>query len=170
DEHPMRPSIRGADATPRRRSGAVRAPRAAALSATAAGLRPGAIAARLGSRPATRLRMNVLWTLAGNAVYGFCQWAMLIALAKMGTPEIVGQFALAFAITAPAIMAANLNLRTIIATDAQKAYTFSDYIGLRLLSIAAADVVLSAIVGALYRREVAAVILVVALAKSIEAI
>src|SRR5438105_2077591 len=30
-----------------------------------------------GSRPAARFRANVLWTLAGNTIYGFCQWAML---------------------------------------------------------------------------------------------
>src|SRR5439155_17850347 len=57
-----------------------------------------------------------------------------------------------------------------IATDTQAAYTFSDYIGLRMLSIAAADVVIAVIVAVLYRSEVGAVILVVALAKSIEAI
>jgi len=117
-----------------------------------------------------RLRTNVLWTLAGNAVYGLCQCAMLVALAKIGTPEVVGQFALAFAITAPPMMAANLNLRTVIATDANGGYAFSDYIGLRIISIAVADVVIGAIVAVFYGSEVAAVILLVALAKSIEAI
>ena len=32
------------------------------------------------------LRKNFAWTLSGNIVYSGCQWGMLIALAKLGSP------------------------------------------------------------------------------------
>ena len=116
------------------------------------------------------MRANIIWILAGNTVYGFSQWLMLIALAKLGTPELVGQFALAFAITAPVIMAANLNLRTIIATDSRGTYTFSDYLALRLSCLAGANATVALIVALLYRNEIGAIVIAVAIAKSIESI
>ena len=40
----------------------------------------------LGSSPhRLTLRMNFLWTLAGNVVYAACQWGILVVLAKLGT-------------------------------------------------------------------------------------
>ena len=63
---------------------------------------------------------------------------MLVVLAKLCTTHMVGQFALALAITAPVFMFAGLNLRTVQATDARRDFQFGDYLGLRLLSITAA--------------------------------
>ena len=40
------------------------------------------------------LRKNFAWTLTGNVVYAGCQWGMLMAIAKLGTPAMLGQFAL----------------------------------------------------------------------------
>ena len=51
-----------------------------------------------------RLRVNFLWTLSGNVVYAACQWGMLVVLAKLGTHQMVGEFALALAITAPIVV------------------------------------------------------------------
>lgn len=84
------------------------------------------------------LTRNFSWTLIGNGLYAFCQWGMLVVLAKLCSTEMVGQFALALAITAPVFMFAGLNLRTVQATDARIDFQFGDYLGLRLLSIAAA--------------------------------
>jgi hypothetical protein len=47
------------------------------------------------------LRRNFAWTVLGNVTYAACQWGMLVALAKLGSPEMVGQFALGLAIGAP---------------------------------------------------------------------
>ena len=47
------------------------------------------------------LRRNFSWTFVGNFVYAACQWGMLVVLAKLGTPEMVGQFTLGLAVTAP---------------------------------------------------------------------
>jgi O-antigen/teichoic acid export membrane protein len=124
------------------------------------------------SAPASRvsLRRNVLRTFSGNVVYGACQWAMLSAVAKLGTPEMVGQFALAFAITAPVIMAADLHLGGLQATDARGAWRFGDYLALRLSSLAVAAVFIAACVAALYRNETGVVVAVVGLAKVVESI
>src|SRR5690349_21224091 len=78
------------------------------------------------------LRTNFIWTFLGNVVYAGCQWGMLVVLAKLGSPEIVGQFALALAVTAPVFMFTNLQTRGVQATDARKEYAFGDYLALRL--------------------------------------
>jgi O-antigen/teichoic acid export membrane protein len=70
---------------------------------------------------------------------------MLVALAKLCSTVMVGQFALALAITAPVFVFAGLNLRTVQVTDARRDFQFGDYLGLRLLSIAAALMVVFAI-------------------------
>lgn len=117
------------------------------------------------------LRRNFSWTFAGNVVYAASQWGVLVVIARLGTPEMVGQFALALAITAPVIMFANLQLRAVQATDARRAYAFADYLGLRLLTTAAALALIAAV--ALlsgYRAETALVILFVGFAKSCEAL
>ncbi len=84
------------------------------------------------------LKTNFSWTLAGNVIYAGCQWGMLVILAKLGSPEMVGRFALGLAITAPVIMFTNLQLRSIQATDARGEYLFGNYFGLRLFATAIA--------------------------------
>lgn len=121
-------------------------------------------------RPLT-LRQNFSWTFLGNAVYAGCQWAMLVVLAKLGTPAMVGQFTLGLAIAAPVIMFTNLNLRVVQATDANERYQFRDYLGLRLISTALAMLILAVIIfTAGYRWETAVVVLILGFAKGVEAI
>ena len=72
--------------------------------------------------------------LAGNMVYAACQFGMLSVLAKLGSPSIVGQYALGLAITAPVFMLTNLQLRGVQATDARHEFAFADYFTLRLIS------------------------------------
>jgi O-antigen/teichoic acid export membrane protein len=117
------------------------------------------------------LRANFAWTFFGNGVYAASQWGMLAVMAKVGSPEMVGQFSLAVAIATPIIMFANLQLSVVQATDAKNLYRFSDYLGLRLASTCLAWLVIAgvAIVGG-YRRETAWAILVVGLAKAFEAV
>lgn len=71
------------------------------------------------------LRQNFSWTFVGNVVYAACQWGMLVALTKLGTPEMVGQFTLGLAVTSPVFLFSNLQLRTLMATDAKQEYHFS---------------------------------------------
>src|ERR1051326_4313645 len=80
------------------------------------------------------LRGNFFYTFLGNAVYGGCQWLLLIILAKMRDPEGVGAFALALALTAPVSLFCDLRLRVLEATDVNNKYEFKDYLGLRLVT------------------------------------
>jgi O-antigen/teichoic acid export membrane protein len=122
------------------------------------------------TKPLT-LRRNFSWTFIGNAVYAGCQWGMLVVLAKLGSPEMVGQFTLGLAVTAPIIMFTNLQLRNIQATDTQEQYWFSDYLGLRLISTGLALLIIATIsfFGG-YQGETSLVILLIGIAKSFESI
>jgi O-antigen/teichoic acid export membrane protein len=91
------------------------------------------------------LRANVAWTVGGNAIYALSQWAMLAAIAKLGNPYMVGQFALGLAVAAPVYMFTNMQLRSIQATDARNDYTFADYFGLRLIASVAGLMVVFAV-------------------------
>jgi O-antigen/teichoic acid export membrane protein len=122
------------------------------------------------SKPLT-LRRNFSWTLVGNVVYAACQWGMLVVLAKLGSREIVGQFTLGLAVTAPVLMLANLQLRAVQVTDARHQYGFGDYLGLRLITTGLALLVILLItVVAGYRWETSLIILVVGLAKAVESV
>jgi O-antigen/teichoic acid export membrane protein len=97
------------------------------------------------------------------------QWATLITLAKLGTPTIVGQFSLSLAVTAPILMMAGLNLRAVQATDSADGFGFADYFTLRVLTTLLALLVTTTI-ALLYARPVRWVIILVGIAKSIEAV
>lgn len=117
------------------------------------------------------LRRNFSWTFIGNAVYAACQWGMLVLLAKFGSPEIVGQFTLGLAVTAPVVMLTNLQLRSVQATDAKHQYLFGDYLGLRLIGTLLALLLIGGItLNAGYRWETALVVLTIGLAKGFESI
>jgi O-antigen/teichoic acid export membrane protein len=82
------------------------------------------------------LRSNFTWTFASNVAYAGCQWGMLSVLAKLGSPSVVGQFALGLAIAAPVFMFTNLQLRAVQATDALSEHRFANYFTLRFLATA----------------------------------
>jgi O-antigen/teichoic acid export membrane protein len=122
------------------------------------------------TKPLT-LRRNFSWTFIGNVVYAACQWGMMVILAKLGSPEMVGQFTLGLAVTAPVVMLTNLNLRAVQATDAKHQYAFGDYLGLRLIGTILVLPAIAIIIFATgYRSEVSAIILLVGVSKSFEAI
>ncbi len=80
------------------------------------------------------LQKNVAWTFVGNVVAALCQWGVLVALAKLGPPIIVGQYAMGLAVSGPIMMFASLQLRKFQATDSQREFRFGDYLGLVLIS------------------------------------
>lgn len=118
-----------------------------------------------------KLRHNFSWTLIGNAVYAACQWGMLVSIAKLGSPEMVGQFTLGLAITAPVLMFTNLHLRTVQVTDAKKQFVFGDYLALRIIGTTVGMLVISGIVATTgYRLETSLSILFIGIAKAFESI
>jgi O-antigen/teichoic acid export membrane protein len=75
--------------------------------------------------------------VAGTVWNGFCQWAMLIVLAKLGTLEMVGAYTLGLAIATPILMFSCLNLRSIFVTDQRAAFQCHEYFTLRVGMLAA---------------------------------
>jgi O-antigen/teichoic acid export membrane protein len=119
--------------------------------------------------PGLSLRSNFVWILTGNLVYAACQWGMIVALAKLGSSFMVGQFSLGLAIATPMLVFTNLHLRAIQATDARRSYSFTEYLKLRLVMTFTAMAVIAGIAWCgHYERRTAMVIPVVALAKGIE--
>jgi O-antigen/teichoic acid export membrane protein len=115
------------------------------------------------------LRVSFSWILAGNVIYAATQFGTLSALAKLGSPAVVGQYALALAISAPIFMFTNLQLRGVQATDARNEYQFADYFTLRCFSTILGALAISLIVTIThYDRTTSLVILLVTTAKAIE--
>ena len=115
------------------------------------------------------LRVSFTWTLAGNAIYAATQFGMLSCLAKLADASVVGQYALALAITAPIFMLTNLQLRGVQATDALNRYNFADYFTLRCLCTVLGFLIVLAIVAfSHYDSTTKVVVLLVAAAKAIE--
>lgn len=120
---------------------------------------------------ALSLRANFSWTFAGNVVFAASQWGMLVVLTKLGSPEMVGQFALGLAITVPIMSFATLKTRLVQATDAKREYEFGDYFGLRLITTSLALLVIAGIALLTdYQMETRLVILAVGFAKAFESI
>jgi len=115
------------------------------------------------------LRRNFSWTLASSVVSAGCQGGMLVVLAKLGTPEMVGQFSLGYAIGAPLIVFTGLHLRSLQATDAVGEYLFGHYLGLRILtSFVALALIWTAALLTGYSRETKLVVMAIGVAKVIE--
>lgn len=87
-----------------------------------------------------KLKSDFTWVLAGNTIYFACQWAIVLALAKLGTAEQVGEYALGMAVAAPLVFFANLQLRSLIASDVAGEFSFSEYSRFRAVSLALAAV------------------------------
>lgn len=117
------------------------------------------------------LRANVSWTFVGNVVNEGSWWAMTVVLARLGSPEHVGRFALGLAATAPVFMFATLRLRDVQATDVKGEYRFGDYFALRLTTTALAMLVVVGIaLVSGYTGEAAWVIVATGISKAMEAI
>ncbi len=121
--------------------------------------------------PRASLGLNSAWMLAGNLVYALSQWGMITAIAKLGTPEMVGQFVLGLAVTAPVSLLAGLQLRQVQATDVAGRYSLAQYVRLRLITVGLSILTISAIL-LLVRYDTATrtVIFIMAIAKGAESL
>lgn len=91
------------------------------------------------------MRFNVSCNLTGNIVYALGQWLQLVILAHVGGAAAVGTYAFALALTGPVMVFASMCLRLVQATDAQAAYTFREYLSLRVTTTVIAIPVIVAI-------------------------
>lgn len=120
-------------------------------------------------RPPASLRSGFAWTFAGNAFYAAGQWAILSLIAKLGSSEMLGQYALAVAITTPVIMLSHLNLRAVLVTDAVGRHPFGDYIAVRLGTTALALAAIAVIALASgHSRPLGITILLIGVSQSVE--
>ena len=123
------------------------------------------------STPAIPLRVTFSWTLLGYLAYAAGQWITVVILAKLGSPEMVGQYALGLTVTAPVILFCNLQLRSLQVTDAVGEYSFGDYLGLRLAGSLIAILIVAAVLAVgHFSRETASIILFVGVLKAVDAI
>src|SRR5579863_2355346 len=106
---------------------------------------PGVVLAEPSVARGLSLRANFSWTFVGNSIYSACQWGALVALAKLSSPLIVGQYSLGVAIAMPVISLTGLSIRAVIASDVKETYQFGEYVGFRFVSIALAMLVILAI-------------------------
>ena len=116
------------------------------------------------------LKRNVSWTFGGNVVFASCQWGILSALTKLGTPDIVGRFALASAVATPVVLFSNLQLRDVMASDARGDYAFGEYLALRLSLLPAALLVVVAVAVFGYTGPQAVAITLFGLARCVEGV
>ena len=116
------------------------------------------------------LRLNFLWALFGYSVYAACQWGILVVIAKIGNPEMVGMFTLGLAITSPIILFTNFNLRAIQASDTKNEYNFSEYLVLRIITLFFAQIIILLILFITsYDFLMKLVIIFIGISKTIEA-
>jgi O-antigen/teichoic acid export membrane protein len=95
--------------------------------------------------PQYSLRRGFAWTVAGNVANGFSQWAVLSAIAKLASPAVLGEYALALAVAMPVALFSHLNLRAVLATDVGAAHPFGDYARVRHTANVGALIVLAAL-------------------------
>ena len=115
------------------------------------------------------LRANFSWVFTGNIIYLLSQWGILIVIAKLTSPDMVGQFSLGLAVTAPVIMFTNLQLRAVQATDYKADYRFTDYLSLRFIMLLFAMAIISGItLYSDFKPKITSVIFMVGAAKAIE--
>ncbi len=88
--------------------------------------------------PRGSLRRSFAWTFAGNVLFGISQWAVLSLIAKLGSAEMLGQYAFALALATPVSMLSHLNLRAVLATDMERRHSVGDYLVVRAAATALA--------------------------------
>jgi len=117
----------------------------------------------------SRLRSNVAWMLLGNFWQGLAQWTLVVALAKIGSVEMVGSYTLGLAIALPVLMFASLSLRSIQITDGLRRYRFLDFLALRFACSLLSIILIAAIACAgHYSKAVVAAVILIGAAKTIE--
>src|SRR6266566_5639283 len=130
---------------------------------------PSVFAVQQGKRPS--LCADFSWMFAGNSIYAGGQFAMLVLLAKLVRPELVGQYALGLAVVYPVMMLTNLQLRAVMTSGARRQTDFGHYLSLRLLTTSLALMIIFAITQVLrYSWELTVVVLMVGVAYAIETI
>ncbi|MEM6825909.1 MAG: lipopolysaccharide biosynthesis protein [Pseudomonadota bacterium] len=92
------------------------------------------------------LGKNLFWGVSGNVVFAATQWLVLIALARLGSPEDVGMLTIVTALITPIFVFGDLAMNDAHTVDDLSEFRRADYFALRLvgaLCAASASVVVS---------------------------
>ncbi len=121
--------------------------------------------------PSGSIFKNTSWNLLGNIYYAATQWFLLVVISKIGNVQMVGQFSLCLALTAPILMLFNMQLRAVQATDIKEQYSFQEYFGLRIITSCLAFVALVVTSGFIgYSKKTIVLIIVFMVAKVFESL
>jgi O-antigen/teichoic acid export membrane protein len=126
---------------------------------------------RAGARVAPRtLAGSALWLVSSSLFYAACQWATIVALAKLGALVAIGHLGLALAVATPIVVLTSLGLRTVQATDMVRRYAFVEYLLLRLaLNLVAGGAIATAAALGLVEPAAVAILIPIGVAKIAEA-
>lgn len=100
----------------------------------------------IGGRSAS-LSAGFQWILAGSVSSAAANWGVIVLLARFGSPETLGAYALGLSMASVAYALSGLELRTLQVTQQSEDPAFSDYFGLRVVTSLAALAVLSLLAG-----------------------
>lgn len=117
------------------------------------------------------LQRNFVWSFVGSAGFAASQWAIIVALAKLGSPVMVGVYTFALAVTAPVLLFVQLNLRLVQAVDFTHEYRFSDYLLVRLIGSMVALIAVGGYAWITHQPVIGGVvIMLIALGKTIDGV
>lgn len=96
------------------------------------------------------MRKNIIHGLLGHLAFQLGQAGILIIVARLASPESVGQLTLAAALVTPVFFIFTIWMRLGYSIDSLNTYTLADYFALRILSGVAAVIVIVSIVWGFY--------------------
>jgi O-antigen/teichoic acid export membrane protein len=115
------------------------------------------------------LRSSFTWLLSGNVLYSACQWGIVWAIARLGSTQQVGEYALGMAISAPIMLFGNFQLRALIASDLKETFALGQYLSFRFVSLGLGMLLIAILAFATQADQgVARVILLVGLAQAMD--
>lgn len=80
------------------------------------------------------VKSNFVWVSAGMAGMAAYRWLLVVMLARQGTPEVLGQYALAVSIATPLVVFSRMRLRSLQASQTRATYQFGHYAALTLVN------------------------------------
>ena len=107
-----------------------------------------------------KYKRKLSWSVIGNLIYALSQWAVVTIIARVGSFQDVGSYALSLAVTAPIILFFNFQYNAILATDSKEEYTFSQYFGSRIINSSIALIIII-LVSLLYKDNSEVMILII---------
>lgn len=114
------------------------------------------------------LRASFLWALGGSTIFQLCQWMTVVAITKLSSTTVAGDWNIALAVTAPIFIFTQLKLRAVQTTDVRDEFVWGEYAAMRIAGTAAALLAVAVVVAIAYRDAIAPLILLIAVGKAVD--